>query len=435
MGNLGTTPKGPSRPGKRRGALEIWNAFVRGFEAAVFAVARGARRFFALCAHGLALVRELRPTLRALCLALAAVLALGAALSARPVSRLASTKGVLLKDDQCSVRLKTRASTVADLLSEYRIVLGEGDVIYPELSAPVGRGDEVMIRRAHHLSVTADGKTHAVALLNGTVDKALHLAGVAVDENDIVQPALDQQISPGMEITVSRVDIAEEVERRRIPYHITYQDDDDLYIGKEKMVKQGSEGVKEVTMRVVKVDGVETERTVVTEEVIEPARNRIVSKGVRPTPTPTPKPTPKPTSTPKKSASPSKTASPTKTASKTAKPKVTPDPDKTNASNVTDKTITIDGKSYEYSRTLTVMITAYTHTGRKTSTGVWPQVGTVAVDKSVIPYGTKLYIPGYGFGVAQDTGVSGNHIDVFFDTEAECVKYGRKRDRTIYILD
>lgn len=96
---------------------------------------------------------------------------------------------------------------------------------------------------------------------------------------------------------------------------------------------------------------------------------------------------------------------------------------------------TVDGKTYTYSKTLTVMITAYTHTGRKTSTGVWPKVGTVAVDKSVIPYGTKLYIPGYGFGVAQDTGVSGNHIDVFFDTEAECTKFGRKRDRTIYILD
>ena len=102
---------------------------------------------------------------------------------------------------------------------------------------------------------------------------------------------------------------------------------------------------------------------------------------------------------------------------------------------MTDNTITVNGETYTYSRTLSVMITAYTHTGRKTSTGVWPEVGTVAVDPDVIPYGTRLYIPGYGFGVAQDTGVSGNHIDVFFDTEAECISYGRKRDRTIYILE
>ena len=193
----------------------------------------------------------------------------------------------------------------------------------------------------------------------------------------------------------------------------------------------------DVTGGSVTVDGVETERSVSSEAVLEAAQNRIVAKGTKPTPTPTPKPTPKPTAAPKKTTTATKTARPSKTtkATATAKPKTTPDPNKKNASDVTDNTITVDGKTYTYSKTLTVMITAYTHTGRKTSTGVWPKVGTVAVDKSVIPYGTKLYIPGYGFGVAQDTGVSGNHIDVFFDTEAECTKFGRKRDRTIYILD
>ena len=318
---------------------------------------------------------------------------------------------------------------------EYNIVLGEGDVVYPELADPVRGGGEVLVRRAVSVSVSADGQTHRVSLLNGTVGKALYLAGVKVDADDIVTPALTESVTSGMEITVNRVDITTEVEQRRLKYRITYQDDDDLYIGTEEMVKQGSEGVKEVTLRVVTVDGVETERTVVSEEVIEPAQNRIVAQGTRPTPTPTPKPTPKPTATPKKSASPTKTATKTASPNKTATTKSTPDPNKKQASDVTDNTITVDGKTYTYSKTLTVMITAYTHTGRKTSTGVWPSIGTVAVDKSVIPYGTKMYIPGYGFGVAQDTGVSGNHIDVFFDTEAECRQFGRKRDRTIYILD
>ena len=276
--------------------------------------------------------------------------------------------------------------------------------------------------------VSADGQTRRISLLNGTVGKALYLAGVTVDADDIVTPALTEPVTSGMEITVSRVQISTEVEQRRLKYRVTYQDDDDLYIGTEEMVKQGSEGVKEVTLRVVAVDGVETERTVVSEEVVEPAQNRVVAQGTKPTPTP------KPTATPKKTASTTKKATNTPKPTKSAAPKKTPDPDKKQASDVTDNTITVDGKTYTYEKTLSVMITAYTHTGRKTSTGVWPSVGTVAVDKSVIPYGTKLYIPGYGFGVAQDTGVSGNHIDVFFDTEAECNQFGRKRDRTIYIL-
>jgi 3D (Asp-Asp-Asp) domain-containing protein len=51
-----------------------------------------------------------------------------------------------------------------------------------------------------------------------------------------------------------------------------------------------------------------------------------------------------------------------------------------------------------------------------TSTGVPVTKGIVAVDPSVIPYGTRMYIPGYGFGEAADTGgaIVGNIIDLGF---------------------
>ncbi|MBQ9625453.1 MAG: hypothetical protein IJR47_05015 [Clostridia bacterium] len=86
--------------------------------------------------------------------------------------------------------------------------------------------------------------------------------------------------------------------------------------------------------------------------------------------------------------------------------------------------------------TKTVTITAYTHDGSLTATGATPGVGTVAVDPRQIPLGTKLYIPGYGFGIAQDTGgaIKGNIIDIFLNTEEECRAWGRKFNRTIYIL-
>ncbi|TET95518.1 MAG: hypothetical protein E3J29_06720, partial [Dehalococcoidia bacterium] len=49
-----------------------------------------------------------------------------------------------------------------------------------------------------------------------------------------------------------------------------------------------------------------------------------------------------------------------------------------------------------------------------TATGTTVRKGTVAVDPSVIPLGTRMYIPGYGYGVAEDTGgaVIGNIIDL-----------------------
>ncbi len=78
-------------------------------------------------------------------------------------------------------------------------------------------------------------------------------------------------------------------------------------------------------------------------------------------------------------------------------------------------------------RTLTVSATGYTIRGR-TSTGIPTAAGVVAVDPSVIPLGTRLTIPGYGVGIAADTGgaVHGNTIDVWFATKALALQWGRR---------
>jgi peptidoglycan DL-endopeptidase CwlO len=78
-------------------------------------------------------------------------------------------------------------------------------------------------------------------------------------------------------------------------------------------------------------------------------------------------------------------------------------------------------------RTLTVLATGYSLTGH-TSTGVPVGYGIVAVDPSVIALGTKMTIPGYGEGVAADTGgaVAGAHIDLWFPTEAEALAWGSR---------
>ena len=72
-----------------------------------------------------------------------------------------------------------------------------------------------------------------------------------------------------------------------------------------------------------------------------------------------------------------------------------------------------------------------------TSTGQHAVQGyTVAVDPRVIPYGTKLYIPGVGFRVAEDTGgaIVGNHIDVFFNNINTARRFGVKQNVPVIIL-
>ena len=79
--------------------------------------------------------------------------------------------------------------------------------------------------------------------------------------------------------------------------------------------------------------------------------------------------------------------------------------------------------------TVTFEATAYTWTGCRTATGPWPSRGMVAVDPRVIPLGTELHIEGYGSAVAADTGgaIQGQKIDLYMDSEHECLQWGRRK--------
>lgn len=62
----------------------------------------------------------------------------------------------------------------------------------------------------------------------------------------------------------------------------------------------------------------------------------------------------------------------------------------------------------------------------QTASGRMARPGTVAVDPTVFPMGTKFYIPGYGWGIARDTGgdINGRHLDLFFWQHHSGQKWG-----------
>lgn len=95
-----------------------------------------------------------------------------------------------------------------------------------------------------------------------------------------------------------------------------------------------------------------------------------------------------------------------------------------------------EDKEQHESRTLTVESTAYTADcagcSGITATGINlnenPNAKVISVDPSVIPLGTKVYVEGYGYAVAADTGgaIHGNRIDVHFPTKEQAYKWGRR---------
>ena len=102
------------------------------------------------------------------------------------------------------------------------------------------------------------------------------------------------------------------------------------------------------------------------------------------------------------------------------------------------------GDSLHFTHTMEVKCTAYTTghdgVGTTTYTGTTVHTGVVAVDKSIIDLGSRMFITTangdftYGMGVAEDTGVRGKVVDLFMDTYDECIQFGR-RSSIVYFLD
>ena len=82
----------------------------------------------------------------------------------------------------------------------------------------------------------------------------------------------------------------------------------------------------------------------------------------------------------------------------------------------------------EGGRSLSVLAYSYCLRG-VTASGRYTKHGIIAVDPRVIPLGSRIYVPGYGWGIAADTGglIKGNKIDLWKPTSRECYEWGVRR--------
>ena len=98
-----------------------------------------------------------------------------------------------------------------------------------------------------------------------------------------------------------------------------------------------------------------------------------------------------------------------------------------------------NGAPSKYSKVITVEATAYSSqdpgNGNYTATGSRLKKGIVSVDPKLIPLGTRLYIEGYGYAVADDVGgaIKGHRIDLAYDSRSEALQFGRQTVK-VYVL-
>jgi len=349
-------------------------------------------------------------------------------------------KVITLRHQSVESQAVTYADTVGEFLVQQGIFLMEGDELLPGEDTPLTDGMTVQVDQVMTIIVQYRGQQQRLALNRGTVADALDAVGIVLDEADQVDHDPDELLSDNMTIVVTTFDESVLTQVEPLPYAVVEVESDALYVGKKQLFREGQEGKLERIITVRYRDGLEISREVTSEKVTVRRYNEIVLVGTKPTPTPTPKPTPSPSPTPKKT-----TKTTTKSTTKITTTKSSSTTKAKTSKAVSAQPTVIPELTVDYVKTLTCEITAYTHTGEQTAIGTWPRAtrtldnpGTVAVAPQTIPYHTLLYVPGYGYCVAEDTGGFRNErpyqIDLFMDTEEECNEWGRRRNKTVYII-
>jgi uncharacterized protein YabE (DUF348 family) len=270
--------------------------------------------------------------------------------------------------------------TVGEALTEKGIKLHQKDVVAPGLDTPLKDGLEIKVVRAIQVMVVVDGERFPLLTQPKTVEEILAEAKVALNPKDKVSVPLKQIPDPHSVIKVVRVTEQEMAETQTIPYQSERREDPTLEKGIRRIVQKGKNGKQQVVLKVTYEDGKEVKKEVIDSKMIEEPRPEIVAYG-----------------------------------------------------NITS--VSRGGHTLHFEKAVIATATAYTHTGRNTYSGTKPAVGTAAVDPSVIKLGSRLYVEGYGFARALDIGgaIKGNRIDLFFETEKECKKWGRKQVK-VYVL-
>lgn len=351
---------------------------------------------------------------------------------------------VTINDNGVLTEVRTADETVADVLAASAVALGTDDMLSMHPSTEVRDGLNIAIVRAKGVTIaTKDGEVF-VDMAQGTVHDALAKAEIAYDEDDDINPSLDTEISDGLYIRKVDVEVQYQTKKEEIPFKTVEQDSNSLDKGKTEVKVEGSNGEKSIKERVIVRDGAEASREIIATSVDVAPVDKVVLNGTYVEP---PKPTPQPQTNSavasSNNSSGGKTGSGNKTSSSgSSKPSGGGSSSSSSSSSSASKppiAAPAGGPSEDQiASTMTAdFITAYTHTGNKTSQGTWPARGTCAVNPKVIPYGTRLYIPGYGYATALDTGGafrSGSGIDVFMETKGECQQWGRKYSVTVYIL-
>ncbi len=319
-------------------------------------------------------------------------------------------RDITIDDNGTKIQLHTFNRKVEDVLREAGLTLHSKDRVAPDLGESLSRVDAIEISRAYPVFVRIDGQEFDIWVTEGRVEDILGQSGIRLGEQDTINQGLSAETRPHMAIEITRIFKQLLTETAVLSYREVRQQNPSVDRGFTRVVQKGKDGLREDIIEVTYADGKEEERDLVDSQILRPRQDRIVEEGSN--------------------------------------------------TMLTAR----GGRSIRFIKAMYVQATAYCSgtaesgcpidergysvcTGKYsngiTATGVKAIAGTgdlnnphiISVDPRIIPLRSQVYIAGYGFARALDTGssIKGHRIDILFPTHSAARRFGR-RQLKIYLL-
>ncbi len=282
-------------------------------------------------------------------------------------------KTVTIYDGAVKKTVRTHAKDARDALFAADIELGEHDTFWSS-TEQMQDGSMIVVERAVPVVIHADGSTKTVYTTQQTVQGVVNEAGFDWRE---MMPLEDSMtlVKSGMNIHVVPYQVRTSVKKTALPVNYVKWYDPSLGEGDAVVLDPGRSGQQMVTYEEVVAGGKVIRSQALKSEILDEGLEGSMKVG------------------------------------------------------------TLDGT---VGQVLHMTATAYHPSDGDgagiTATGTRAGYGTIAVDPSMIPLGTSVYIPGYGSAVAADTGgaIQGNRVDLCMETFEECYNFG-VRNVEVYI--
>ncbi|MHB0876405.1 MAG: 3D domain-containing protein [Anaerolineae bacterium] len=269
------------------------------------------------------------------------------------------------------------AGSAADWSEALSTHFYEADSVWPALDGAPLSGASVWLDRSTPFSVVSGDRRLPVRGQGQTVGEGLASAGIYLFGRDIAEPDLSEPLTPNLTIRVDRISEEVEIVQETSPFETLWEADPELELDQTRMVREGQVGILLRRYKLTYVNGERQDGRLEDWWIQQEPLDRMMAYGTR----------------------------------------------------VVVRDVETPSGPLQYWRRLRVLVTSYspstagqptssphygmTRTGKKAGNGI------IAVDASVIPFGTRIYVPGYGVGVAEDTGgaIIGKHIDVCYDDD------------------